>query len=262
MSYWQEILYYEEIGKGIPLIFLHGFGVDHHIWLETIKPLDLSDFRCIYVDLVGMGKSKVDTTVLNADDMVIYLTKFIKTKVGEEPFILCGNSYGGYLSLGLLEQFEHQVLKLFLICPVVTAKVDNRILPEKIVQIDEKLSAENLEREEEFRTLATVITDNTYILYQNSIFTAVNQEQEKFLENFQKIGYSLSNERELLARTFNIPTVFCLGKQDNIVGYKQQQTFAKQFAKVKVIVSDIAGHNFMIDENERFQMIFKAFLAK
>lgn len=263
MAYYQNNLYYKEIGKGIPIIFLHGFGVDHRIWSENIETIGdaLTGFRRIYVDLEGMGKSNVGMISRNADEMVHRLTGFIKAMVADEPFILCGNSYGGYLSLGLLEYFEHQILKLFLLCPVVIAQSSNRILPEKVVQIDEKINAENPESEAGFRAFATVVTDKTYALFQNSVFTAVTQEQEKYLENFQKTGYTLANEKEILAKTFNIQTVFCLGKQDNVVGYKQQQLFAKQFTPVEVIISDIAGHNLMIDEHEQFQTIFKDFLA-
>ncbi len=54
-------LAYTRHGKGTPLMLLHGFPLDHHIWDEVI-PLLENTFDLIIPDLRGFGESTtVDT---------------------------------------------------------------------------------------------------------------------------------------------------------------------------------------------------------
>lgn len=46
-------IYYEEIGKGKPIIMIHGFTPDHRLMSGCMEPIfqDNSDWRRIYLDL-------------------------------------------------------------------------------------------------------------------------------------------------------------------------------------------------------------------
>ncbi|MDR1770211.1 MAG: alpha/beta hydrolase [Hungatella sp.] len=48
----------------------------------------------------GFGSSKGNPSIKNADDMLAFLINFIKEVIKDESFLLVGQSYGGYLSLG------------------------------------------------------------------------------------------------------------------------------------------------------------------
>ena len=49
-------IYYEVVGKGYPIIFLHGNGEDHHIFDETVQLLK-EHYQCILIDSRYHGKS-------------------------------------------------------------------------------------------------------------------------------------------------------------------------------------------------------------
>jgi non-heme chloroperoxidase len=49
-------LYYEDVGDGPPIVFVHGFGMSHSVWENQVLELSKS-FRCITFDLRGHGAS-------------------------------------------------------------------------------------------------------------------------------------------------------------------------------------------------------------
>jgi len=52
-------VHYTDWGQGFPIIFLHGFGPDHRMMTGCMEPIfrGHEDFRRIYIDLPGMGKT-------------------------------------------------------------------------------------------------------------------------------------------------------------------------------------------------------------
>lgn len=58
-------LYYEIYGEGIPILMIHGWGVNHYIMSNCMEPI-LHDnshrYKRIYIDLPGMGRSKPSYT--------------------------------------------------------------------------------------------------------------------------------------------------------------------------------------------------------
>jgi 3-oxoadipate enol-lactonase len=106
-------LYYEEMGQGKPLIFLHGYPLDHATWLP-IAALLKEKARCILPDLRGLGKSPVtgtETTIRLMAEDVIRLMDQLKI----EKAVISGHSMGGYIAMQLAHSFPGRVCGLGLI---------------------------------------------------------------------------------------------------------------------------------------------------
>ena len=88
-------------GSGVPMIFVHGFGCDQHMW-RLLAPHFAERFKVILVDLVGMGNSdlnaydrkKYGTLHGHAQDMVEVLRE-----VGGGPAIFVGHSVSAMIGL-------------------------------------------------------------------------------------------------------------------------------------------------------------------
>ncbi|MDP4084911.1 MAG: alpha/beta hydrolase [Bacillota bacterium] len=91
-----EILAYEDIGKGLPILFIHPPGMGRKVFYEQ-KPLS-KHFRLILPDLVGNGDSsyceKTDITVKRFSDDLISLLDFL----GLESTIIFAYSAGGIIA--------------------------------------------------------------------------------------------------------------------------------------------------------------------
>ena len=106
-------LAYERRGRGVPLVLIHGYPLDHTIWDEVV-PLLESDFDLILPDLRGFGESglmEADSSILDfASDIADLLTQ-LKIKRA----ILTGHSMGGYVALAFAREYPERMSGLGLI---------------------------------------------------------------------------------------------------------------------------------------------------
>ncbi|KKR06162.1 MAG: Alpha/beta hydrolase fold protein [candidate division WS6 bacterium GW2011_GWF2_39_15] len=104
---------YERLGKGSPILFIHGWGGDKKS-LKGIAEL-LPDHSCYLLDLPGRGQSDLPDSnwgVKEYANLVLdFINKVIKSKV-----CIVGHSFGGTLGVFLASQFE-AVDKLILYAP-------------------------------------------------------------------------------------------------------------------------------------------------
>lgn len=99
-------------GQGTPILFVHGFPLDHQMWRKQF-PLS-SDFRVIAPDLRGFGKTTVTegtvTMETHADDLAALLDELAIS----EKIILCGLSMGGYVAWQFQRKFGDRLQGLIL----------------------------------------------------------------------------------------------------------------------------------------------------
>ncbi len=101
----------EERGEGPAVLFVHGYPLDRTIWREQIGALE--GFRCIAVDLRGMGQS--DSPDLGYS-MPIYAADLaaLLDVLGVDDVVLCGLSMGGYVAFEFLRKWRSRVRGLVL----------------------------------------------------------------------------------------------------------------------------------------------------
>lgn len=117
-------LYFEEYGEGFPLIFLHGFPLDHTIW-DTLIPLLRNEVRLILPDLRGHGRSPVPDGVYTmrvlAEDVLALMERLQITQA-----ILVGHSMGGYAALNFAHNHPHRIAGLALVASQAAADSTER----------------------------------------------------------------------------------------------------------------------------------------
>ncbi|MEO7522121.1 MAG: alpha/beta fold hydrolase [Gemmatimonas sp.] len=101
---------YDDAGRGLPVVFLHGFPHDRSLWSHQRIALS-SRIRCIVPDLRGFGESDgtphdMDTF---ADDVVALLDHL---DIGDA--VVCGLSMGGYIAMTLWRRHPTRVRALVL----------------------------------------------------------------------------------------------------------------------------------------------------
>ena len=78
------------------IIFLHGWGSNKDIMKNVFSPY-LKDFRHIYIDLPGFGKS-LNNYVLTTQDYAKIVDEFLKL-LDSSKDIIAGHSYGGKVAV-------------------------------------------------------------------------------------------------------------------------------------------------------------------
>jgi 3-oxoadipate enol-lactonase len=101
----EGILFFLKEGSGPPLVFIHGFGLDHRMWENQVNYFS-KKYTCIALDLRGFGKSTVpaDQSFSNHEDLNDLL-EFLKF---DEPVILVGLSMGARVASNFAITFSEK----------------------------------------------------------------------------------------------------------------------------------------------------------
>lgn len=117
-------LAYTRRGKGTPLVLLHGFPLDHHLWDRTADQLE-GTFDLILPDLRGFGGSTTVDTPYTMDDYASDIAGLLD-QLGVGKAAIAGHSMGGYVTLAFARLFPNRVSGLGLISSQVLADPPDR----------------------------------------------------------------------------------------------------------------------------------------
>lgn len=117
-------LAYERHGKGTPLVLLHGFPLDHHIWDEVVPILE-NTFELIIPDLRGFGESTTLNTPYTMDDLASDIAGLID-HLGIGKTTIAGHSMGGYVALAFARLYPERVRGLGLVSTQALADPSDR----------------------------------------------------------------------------------------------------------------------------------------
>jgi len=106
-------LAYERRGRGIPLLLIHGYPLDHSIW-NDIVPLLENDFDVILPDVRGFGESTTIDSPYSISDIASDLAALLDS-LGVEQTTLAGHSMGGYVALAFAKSFPDRINGLALV---------------------------------------------------------------------------------------------------------------------------------------------------
>ncbi|TKJ07872.1 alpha/beta hydrolase, partial [Bacillus cereus] len=192
---------------------------------------------------------------INSSDRIVeVLITFIEEIISTEKFLLVGESYGGYLAKGILAKMFERVSGLLLVCPVVVAEPEKRILPDKqvIVQDEEFLNTLTSTEREEFCELAVIANEYTYKRFKEEIKPGLDVANDEFIERLQK-NYSLTMDFQ--REKYENPVLLLTGRQDISVGYQNIIEIIEEYPRATLAVLDMAGHNLQIEQPELFESL-------
>ena len=96
------MLFYREAGEGPLAVFIHGFPLDHSVWLNQLEGL-AHVRRCVTLDLRGFGKSDPTTDRSLTMEMLADDVAGLIDALGAHGADVVGLSMGGYVALALWE---------------------------------------------------------------------------------------------------------------------------------------------------------------
>ncbi|MEK4426500.1 alpha/beta fold hydrolase [Solibacillus sp. FSL K6-1523] len=254
-------IHYEVIGEGYPIVMLHGWTLDHQVMLHAMEPLfeNRSGWKRIYIDLPGMGLSKSNPSIQNSDDMLEAILRLLDEIIPNQPFIICGNSYGGYIARGLIHSRQDTVRGLLLIAPMTIPEFDDRKVPQQTVLKRDSNLISNLSPEDanEFCSIGVVQGQAEWERFRNEILIPSKETNYEFLNQVRQNGYGFTFE---IASNFEYPTLIITGRQDNVVGYHDAWRLIEDYPRATFAVLDMAGHNLQIEQTDVFNALVHSWL--
>jgi proline iminopeptidase len=110
-----EMIYYQIIGRGAPLVIVHGGpGASHDYFLPHLLPLARTN-RLVFIDERGSGRSQKldDASGYNVENMVEDVED-VRVALNLRKISLLGHSYGGVLAQAYALKYQQNLTHLIL----------------------------------------------------------------------------------------------------------------------------------------------------
>lgn len=265
-QYHDIILHYEILGYGKPIVVLHGLGCDLEMMKSCLEPIFTNNvtYKRIYIDLPGMGKSKASHEYASSDKILNVLMSFINNTL-DEPYLLIGESYGGYLARGILSRNAEKIDGVMFLCPVIIPDKDIRRLPREIIKFPDTSFLEKLSQAERnnFSEYAVIADEKTFTRYCNEILPGIETADTGFIDKLeQNYSFSFDVDDKIRNLHFKNAALFICGKQDDCVGYDDAWELINDYPRATFSVLDMAGHNLQIEQVDLFDSLVKNWLSR
>jgi pimeloyl-ACP methyl ester carboxylesterase len=106
-------IFYRKVGKGQPIILIHGFCETHEIWNGLEEGLS-KKFTVFSIDLPGFGTSSILETPFSIDDVGAKVCDWVIQQEIDQPVVI-GHSLGGYVALAMAKQSPEKIMGIGLL---------------------------------------------------------------------------------------------------------------------------------------------------
>ncbi len=248
-------IYVDDIGKGIPLVLVHGFLGSSDMWEPQIKHFQ-KNFRVLSPALPGFGKSNKIKSCDSIECMAKAILNSIKKKQIEK-FNLLGHSMGGMIVQEMTRLAGDKVLKLICYGTGPRGNIPGRF--ETIDESREKLKMNGLE------ATANRIAKTWFI----------NKDKAKYFYLCENAGKQTSLEAAdngLIAmknwsginnlKDIKNETLIIWGDQDRAYNYSQVETLKNNISNSSLKIINGCSHNVHLEKPDEFNNCVSDFLKK
>ena len=189
--------YYNFINnKTVPIVFIHGVGLDHKMWAPQINYF--KDHSIITYDLLGHGKTPFDKEEIKMKDYVdqlLFLIEFLNV----DKFHLVGFSIGSLISLNFAANFQKKLNSLTLIATTYKRtekqrqEVIDRVNLAKLNKPISKLALKRWFTDEYIKKNPNVYEEFMKIL------TKKDEDQKNFIKAYELFAY-YKDETEIIKK--------------------------------------------------------------
>jgi pimeloyl-ACP methyl ester carboxylesterase len=248
-------IYYEESGDGTPLVFLHGFTLDHRMWEKQVEYFSRK-YRVIVFDARGHGRSDGPETGYareNRADDILNLSEHLEI----HRFHLVGLSMGGGDALSLAIDYQDRLLSLTLADTVASGYMPAT----KFRDFSETLKTEGVEAaKKEFieSTLSYYVKRDVEI--RDKLAIMMNDFSGRPWLDPMRGNYPKRDDVRLSA-SVRIPTLIIVGKKD-MAWAPLAKILNEAMLDSQLEILPGVGHMSNMEAPDKFNAILEAFLLK
>ena len=244
MSDREAKLAYDDRGRGMPLVFLHGFPVDRRMWSAQVAELS-SIRRVIAIDLPGFGQSP-KRAGFSIDDLADDVHALLKS-LDAVPCVLAGWSMGGYTALALARKHPDALRGLILIdTKAEPDNVDQKAGRAKMIEVVRTGGAEAVADQMIPKQLAPgTVSSRPAIVRQ--LRTLMLQCDPGSIEQGLIAMRDRRDQTDLLA-SIRVPALVVVGDADAITPPAIAEAMARKLPSAKLTIIKGAGHAAPIEQ--------------
>jgi len=231
-----SIVHYEVLGRGRPVIFLHGWVGSWKYWIASMQVASTS-YRAYALDLWGFGETAKNALKYSLDEQVKLLDHFLN-EMGIGKIALVGHGLGGLVGMKFASRFPQSIDRLMAInCPLSYEAVSSRLRTASPQELSDWLSNRTPEA-------ISALSDAPKADIKAIAESMTGLQSDNLFSSF---------------RSLNIPCLLVYGEKDQAITNPSYETATSTFTHQ--IVLDGSGHFPMIEETIKFNRLLTDFLA-
>ncbi len=253
-------LFFEDTG-GTPVLFVHGFPLDHTMWEAQLTELGVPN-RLIAPDLRGFGGSAVPQLPYDCYSMDVYATDLrnLLDALQLQQVVMVGLSMGGYITFAFHRLFPDRLKGVVL--------VDTRAGADTPEGRQGRMDAIDKVRAEGVRAIADAMSQKLF-----SPYTLRNDpdlvEQVREMMARQPAAGVIGALRAMADRPdstpdladIDIPTLVVVGADDELTPPENAMEMARGIPNSRLVTIPNAGHLTPMERPELFNQALREFLA-
>lgn len=247
-------------GQGPPLLFVHGFPLDHTMWSGQLEHF-AATHRVIAPDLRGFGRSDATPGLVTMEQMADDCAALLDALGVAGPVTYCGLSMGGYVGWQFVRKYAPRLRGLVL--------CDTRAVPDSPEAADNrrKLAAHVLAHGTE--AVASAMLPKLFAPATVETHPELVEATRRVILAAQPAGVAAAQEgmaarpdaRPLLA-SIRVPTLVVVGEADAISPPQEMRELAGAIAGSRFVALAGAGHMAPLEQPERFNAALAEFLCR
>lgn len=249
------LLHYQSIGRGEPVILLHGWVNSWRVWRDSMLALrDTGKYRVYTLDFWGFGESSkgtnssapIPTSAFEIDSYVQMVYEFME-KLGIQQATILGHSMGGTVALKMALAHPERVKKVAVVgSPVVGSSLNYLLRWAGYGYIAKVVWQFPIIRQTILRMLLQKDTSNIREMISDDI------EQATLESFFRSIGDLRDTDLRAQLASLQIPTLGIYGAKDNIVSPKNALWLQGTMQTAQITMMQSSRHFPMVDEPKEF----------
>jgi pimeloyl-ACP methyl ester carboxylesterase len=251
---------YEETGKGIPIIFVHGFPLNHKLWEPQLSGLK-ETMHVIAPDLPGHGESEARSGAYLMNIVADDTNGFIDALGISEPVVICGLSLGGYM-LGQFYQKYGQRLR-GVIFTATRASPDSEAVKlnrDRLIALARQSGPQAVVEE----VLPKFMSPKTYQSYPELVDEVRGIMRTTSLDGMvgDLLGMRERPDTHDLLRKVNVPALVIHGMDDQLIPLSEGERIRDTITGARMCVIPDAGHLPNLEQPELFNQAVIGFIPQ
>lgn len=224
-------IYYNILGEGEPIVFLHGWGSNSKVFYKIAKHLSRS-YKNILFDLPGFGNSDEPNEPLDVSGYLEIVNNLLKEIDIDNPIIIA-HSLGGRIA----SKFNNKLDKLVLIGSAgiktkKSVKLKIKIYTYKLMKWILSLLHMNKTKERLIRKSGSTDYRNASNIMKKTLINVVNEDLREFY------------------KTIKVPTLIIWGENDKETPLWMGKDINSLVENSELVVFNNAGHYVFIDKSD------------
>jgi len=233
-----SIVHYEALGRGRPIVFLHGWVGSWRYWINSMQIASTS-FRAYAIDLFGFGDTTRDPMRYTIDRQADLINRFLE-EMGIGKIALVGHNLGALVGFSFIKQWPKSVDRIMAInCPLDYDSVNARLRTSSTSELVDWLSSRTPEA-------VTALSDAS--------------KTDPLAVSASLAGLQANNYFADI-RNLGVPSLLVYGANDPSVTAPSQEKVDGLPSHMHQISLEGSGHFPMIENPNQFNRLMTDFLA-